>query len=98
ANEWFDLAVEAFNFAHHARYWFQEGTLEQKRTIFSALGSNLSIKGQKLAINLNFPLAEIKRMIAIAPEIAEGFEPKKSLRNTRKSPSFEMKIPSLLRG
>ncbi|MDO8504485.1 MAG: recombinase zinc beta ribbon domain-containing protein, partial [Candidatus Liptonbacteria bacterium] len=48
--EWVEMTERTFNFARYAKAWFENGTMETKRAVFSALGSHLSLKGQKVSI------------------------------------------------
>ena len=48
--KWAELTKETFNFACHARYWFENGSMEEKTQILEALGENLTIKDRKLCI------------------------------------------------
>jgi len=66
--------------------------------VFSAFGSNLTLKDKKLSIPLAYPLAEIAQMIEIAPEIISMFEPSDTKAITSGGSSFSKKIPALLRG
>lgn len=50
-NEWIDLTEKTFKFATYGKYWFAEGTYEDKSAILRALGSNF-VLNQKLAIQL----------------------------------------------
>ncbi len=60
ANNWLELSEKTFHFATYARYWFINGTNEQKRGILQTLGSNLTLKDQKVLINLDKPLVILK--------------------------------------
>ncbi len=51
-NEWIDLTEKTFKFATYSKYWFSEGTYEDKSAILRALGSNFVLKDQKLSIQL----------------------------------------------
>ena len=93
-----DRTVGTLDYACYARLWLKEGTPEQKREIFSALGSNLTLKDKKLNICLTYPLPEIERMIEIAPEIVSTFEPRETVITTRAISSFATQIPALLWG
>lgn len=88
----------ALDFAVNARFWLKNGTPDQKREIFSVLGSNLTLKDKKLSIPLAYPLSEIEAMIEIAPEIMSTFEPRKTVGATTSADAFSKNIPSLLRG
>ncbi len=71
-----DETAGALDYACHARFWLKEGTPEQKREVFTALGSNLTLKDKKARFDLTYPLPEIERMIEIAPQIISTFEPR----------------------
>ncbi len=53
AEKWLELTEKTFYFATYARKAFMVGTLNQKREIFNALGSNFSLKDGKLSITAN---------------------------------------------
>lgn len=59
-DNWLDTAEKIFNFAAHARYWFEKGTLEEKRTIASAFGLNLTLDNRLLRYDLLNPFEMIK--------------------------------------
>ena len=50
ADKWLELTEKTFNFATYAHIRFNHGTMEQKKEILAALGSNPIIKDQKLLI------------------------------------------------
>jgi DNA invertase Pin-like site-specific DNA recombinase len=93
-----DETTGALDYAAHARLWLKQGTPEQKREVFTALGSNLTLKDKKVRIDLTYPLPEIERMIEIAPEIISTFEPREMVGMTGSISSLASKIPALLRG
>jgi DNA invertase Pin-like site-specific DNA recombinase len=74
-NNGLDSSSRFFDYTCHAMFLFKEGTIQRKRSIFEALGSNITLKDKKLSIEFIYPLKEIKHMIEIAPEIFERFEP-----------------------
>ncbi len=98
AEDWFESSVKAFDYSCHARFWLREGTVAQKRDILASLGSNLTPKDRKLAVELRYPLPEIRAMLEVAPEMAEWFEPTKNAATKGSRASFAKKIPSLLPG
>lgn len=61
ANKWLELSEKTFHFATYARYWFVNGTNEQKRGILQTLGSNLTLNDQKVLINLDEPFMILKK-------------------------------------
>lgn len=81
--KWLETSEKIFNFACYARYWFRNGTPEEKSGIMKALGSNLTLKDKKLAIELHFPFKAIEDISRRVPEVKEQFEPKKAGLNKR---------------
>lgn len=61
ANNWLELATEAFEFAHYARYWFEEGGIDRRKNITSKLGSNFILKDKKLTFQMNILLEIIMK-------------------------------------
>jgi site-specific DNA recombinase len=53
--KWMEFSEKTFNFARYASIWFLKGDMETRRAIFSALGSNLSLKDRKVSICLRKP-------------------------------------------
>jgi DNA invertase Pin-like site-specific DNA recombinase len=98
AGDGLDETEGALDYAVYARAWLKAGSPEQKREVFAALGSNLTLKDKKVSIDLTYPLPEIERMIEIAPEIISAFEPREMVGATTQTSAFTEKIPSLLRG
>ncbi|HTY11495.1 MAG TPA: recombinase family protein [Bacteroidota bacterium] len=97
-NNGFDSSSRFIDYTCHARFLFKEGTIEQKRSIFEALGSNITLKDKKLSIDFVYPLTEIRHMIEIAPEIFERFEPTNTPDTTTTIIPFSENIPALRRG
>ncbi|OQY68520.1 hypothetical protein B6D29_00785 [Microgenomates bacterium UTCPR1] len=54
---------KTFNFAHRCRYWLENGTHEEKRTIVATLGSNLILNKKLLRLDLLKPF-EYARQIS----------------------------------
>lgn len=50
AKIWEEAARLTFNFAYYAKYWFLNGSIEDKKIIFVALGSNFLLKDRELTI------------------------------------------------
>ena len=50
AQNWGELCEKTFEFASQATPTFQNGTLEEKRTILETIGANLVLKDRKLNI------------------------------------------------
>lgn len=75
ANNWLELSEKTFNFATYSRYWFNNGTTQQKREILSTLGSNLMIKDQKLSLYLHKPFTIISEMQEKINVLLDLFEP-----------------------
>lgn len=50
SKNWLELTEKTFEFSHHARYWFNHGSLEDKKLILQTIGSNFVLKDKKLHI------------------------------------------------
>jgi len=71
--EWMELSEKTFQFARYAREWFKKGGPEVKKAILVGLGSNLTLKDQKLAITLHKPYKSISySLYESQAEIAEA--------------------------
>ena len=81
-DRWLETSERFFNFATHARLWFENGDMQQKREILSTLGSNLTLKDKKLSINAPKPFLVLKDSLPSVPEAKPGFEPK-NIRSTK---------------
>jgi len=57
ARRWFELAEKALLFANQAQQRFSEGSIDDKREILVALGSNFILKDKILRIQLQKPFA-----------------------------------------
>ena len=96
-DNWIDEATKIFTFAELARLKFKNGTLEEKKAILSALGSNLLLRDGKLDILMQKPLLCIKKAVPEVNKIHNRLEP---LKNSENEPNFEeayLKNPILLR-
>jgi len=95
---WLEIGEKTFNFARYARYWFKNGTSQDKGQLLQSLGSNLILKDKKLEVQLKKPLIAIGQMVKEVPEVKEGFEPKKNSQNEPKLHQLYAKNPLVLRG
>ena len=50
ASEWLELAENALTFCQNAPYWFKNGSIQEKRMILTAVGSNLILNNKELTI------------------------------------------------
>ncbi|MBD3360586.1 hypothetical protein GF366_02165 [Candidatus Peregrinibacteria bacterium] len=50
-----------FKFATYAKHRFENGTLDDKKTIFQSLGQNFLLKDGKLSVELHKPFISIKK-------------------------------------
>lgn len=97
-DKWMELSQRTFNFACYARYWFDVGTREQKRSILHALGLNLKIQDKKLLIDPFKPFQVIADMKQEHAEILERFEPENNVDTSIHNSPVSDVIPSLLPG
>jgi len=75
ATHWRELTERAFLFAREAKERFESGTLEDKREILVALGSNLVLKDKILRIQLQKPFDLIKEGLRELRLEKSPFEP-----------------------
>lgn len=96
-NKWIEDMEKAFIFAQSANEKFKNGTLEEKRSILSALGSNLSLKDQKFAVSIQKPLMMIKSVAPEVKAISKRLEPLKNGINKRTLSEIYAQSPMMLR-
>lgn len=77
-DNWIDTAEQVFNFTTHARYWFNNGSKEQKRAIVQALGLNLVLDDKKLQFHLTKPFEVINKGVEILKSSQDMFVPSKT--------------------
>lgn len=61
--QWLALAEKTFVFACSARTWFADGDLQTKKSILSAIGSNLILKDKKLSIEAKKPFVILEKSL-----------------------------------
>lgn len=100
--DWIATRNGALRFGSHVSCWLAQGDTEQKRVILSALGSNLAIRDQMVAITLENPLLlGLERTVTEIPETGAsfgGFEPRKSGSFSGLNGCLVKRIPTLLPG
>ncbi len=74
-DSWLDTAEKVFTFSRYARYWLEEGTLEEKRTIAAAFGLNLTLDNRLLHYDLLKPFERVKEAHDILVKDAEKVSP-----------------------
>ena len=98
ADKWMDLAVNTFNFACYAKYHFENGNIDDKKSILAALGSNLKLKDKKLLILLPKHFEIVQRTNFEIKKLNVPLEPKNNGEYYRKTGSLEPAIPYMLGG
>ncbi|MCD6318713.1 recombinase family protein [Candidatus Aerophobetes bacterium] len=93
--KWIDKAETVFNFARDAKKKFEKGSLEEKRQILSALGSNLFLKDKKLRITVEKPFLLIEKAAKEVKVIHERLEPLKKPVNTEEIEKIYSQNPIL---
>jgi len=73
-----DLTAETFIFAARAKKNFQNGSLQDKRTILQELGSNLFLKDKELEIQLEKPFQIIEKGLRVVRIGNDTLEPPKN--------------------
>ncbi len=96
-SEWLDTVDKYFSFAESAKRAFDHGTLEIKREILGALGSNLLLKDRKLSVSLAKPLTLIETVASEARTISQMFEPLDTVVKQRDIRQIYSENPNLLR-
>lgn len=77
--EWIDWAENSFDFAVAARVWFENGSPEEKRTVFMSLsGSNLTLRDKILNVSLKKPLDLYSAIATKYPSTTTPIEPSES--------------------
>ena len=77
ADDWLEKAEKLFDFAASARQKFINGSLDDKKEILAALGSNLTLKDQILSISIQKPLILVEKAAKEINTIYKAFEPAK---------------------
>lgn len=88
-NEWIDLTEKTFKFATYGKYWFAEGTYEDKSAILRAIGSNFILKDQKLSIQLQKQYGIIQNGLNEIRAEYTMLEPATNASNKTKTAHFE---------
>ncbi len=81
-----------FKFCAFALHHFNTGDLQKKRSIFSTIGSNLTLIDRKLTIHKLHPFLLIENELTAQLKLAARLEPKKTLENQE---SFQVSAPQL---
>ncbi|MEI6843215.1 MAG: recombinase family protein [bacterium] len=77
-DRWLNTADEMLTFIEGAKYKFDTGTIETRRSILSTLGSDLILKDKILSIDIEKSLFPIKRVSKTLGKIKERLEPVKN--------------------
>ena len=93
ATRWRELTERAFLFSREAKERFETGTLEDKREILVALGSNLVLRDKKLRIQLEKPLLFIQESLPALRSEKRPFEPLETCLPIHKNDGREAVIP-----
>lgn len=95
---WTELAERTFNFAQYARHWFENGDVQQKRSIMRALGLNLTIQNRIWTIHDPSLFLSLKNTADQEPTILARIEPTETAKVLVKTADLEKiwdKSPSL---
>jgi site-specific DNA recombinase len=74
---WAENMDSAFDFILQAKDEFENGSLEKRRRIFLALGSNLTLKDKKVNVDLEKTLLPMRRLADAIRDIHAALEPQK---------------------
>lgn len=89
-----ELCEKTFNFCTYAYHHFTNGSLQAKREVFSAIGSNMTLMDKKLNIQALEPYLLIEKELASITHKKPMLEPRLQGSNKGKSPAFAELVPS----
>lgn len=75
---------KAFDFAKNAKANFEKGTLDDKRQIFTELGSDLLLRDGKLSVSIGKPLIYVGQAAPVAWQLKRQLEPVETDENRAK--------------
>ncbi len=91
-----DETERVANFCHMAQKEFNTDDLKKKRSIFSTIGSKLTLKDKKLFIDRLHPYMLIENELRAQRELYDALEPGKRGYEQRRKAIFDASIPSWL--
>lgn len=97
-DNWLDDVAKQLTFAEQAASEFKNGTLEKKKEILYALGSNLQLFNKILSVHLPYALKRLETAAPEAREISDMFEPPSNGVDAGGLGELYSKNPVLLRG
>ena len=97
-DRWLGLADDLLTFLEMAKEKFASGTLETRRQILSAFGSNLTLKDRKLNVSLENALLPMQTVSREVNAIQNRLEPLETPMNTRENERLYARHPIILRG
>jgi site-specific DNA recombinase len=97
-DKWMEIAENVFAFATHAKERFETGDWQVRKQILSAIGSNLTLKDQKLNIDMEKTLIPMQTISNELRFENDWLEPPKNISGKRKTEVFASASPALLRG
>ncbi|MDB5188053.1 MAG: Resolvase protein [Candidatus Kaiserbacteria bacterium] len=88
--------VRVVDFCHLARVKFMNGDTKTRRSIFSTIGSNLTLKDKKLMINKLHPYLLIENELQTQRKLHSTLEPTNDGFNERLAGTFPHRVPTWL--
>ena len=95
ADSWLELTEKAFDFACHARAAFENGDMQTKKGILSAIGLNCTLKDHKIALQTPFWLVPIKERYPALEAEFKAFELDKKPYTKRQKEAFASLSPEV---
>ena len=93
--DWFSEAKKDFDLMSEIPFLVRTGSLEQKRDLFNALGSNLTVSDKKVTVLNKKSIEAFKSSLLLARAKNEAFEPTNTLANKDKTEVFASVCPTL---
>ena len=92
--DYLELTKQTFNFARYSKYWFENGSTEEKTQILQSLGYNLRLRDKKILIDQTNPFFFFSRMNEKIEELTKKIEPKKKI-GIKKKPLHLEEVSSI---
>lgn len=87
-DKWIETGDRMFDFIENAKFKFENGSPEVKRSILSTLGSDLILKDKIVSISIDKSLLPLKRISKSVDKIKKRLEPLNTLEKQREFDVF----------
>jgi DNA invertase Pin-like site-specific DNA recombinase len=91
-----EASEKTFNFCRFAMYHFTHGSLKKKREIISSIGSNITLKDQKVIIDAIHPYLLVEKELKAQKELLATLERKNSVVSEGYFANYVASVPAWL--